>query len=409
MVGMLDAKYEKRSIKRSFFLKIVRRISMRKFFLIGAILLSLMFTGCDSEDKKGEKRESVMVAIEAKEVENAPLEDDMDITTEIKKEETAKEKISLDEEELKYLELICSMFQGQKNVKEMDQEELAIYTYKYISGYSYLESLIGLETVFCGNDGGYAKVKGDCILDFYEFLGIPDRIEELNSTFLFYDNGYIYYLPADGDGVDVANIYKVVEEGQEVKLYYHLIHRNFWEEYVGKGVITIESADNEKGYKLADVNFSDENKYVDNFLISASSVLDMQASHSYEVENISDGDISTAWVEGVEGDGIGETIVFDFEGKETISGVEIYSGYHSEVENYENNGKVTDFLLHFSDGTTVKCNLEDTLHQYIEFGTPIIFTFDQEIEADSVTLEIVGVESGLKYQDTCISEIKFMN
>ena len=76
----------KKEALKEVFSKIVRRISMRKFFLIGAILLSLMFTGCDSEDKKGEKRESVMVAIEAKEEENAPLEDDMDITTEIKKE-----------------------------------------------------------------------------------------------------------------------------------------------------------------------------------------------------------------------------------------------------------------------------------------------------------------------------------
>lgn len=43
--------------------------------------------------------------------------------------------------------------------------------------------------------------------------------------------------------------------------------------------------------------------------------------------NVIDGDLTTGWVEGVSGQGIGETITVYFDGTYLVSGIEIYAGY----------------------------------------------------------------------------------
>ena len=52
--------------------------------------------------------------------------------------------------------------------------------------------------------------------------------------------------------------------------------------------------------------------------MTASSHLAGQAATSYVIDNIEDGDPSTAWIEGKNGYGIGEQIIIQFEGIDTL-------------------------------------------------------------------------------------------
>ncbi len=115
-------------------------------------------------------------------------------------------------------------------------------------------------------------------------------------------------------------------------------------------------------------------------------------------ERAIDGDLTTGWVEGVSGQGIGESITLYFDGMYLVSGIEIYAGYQKNNDVYNKNSRPKELYVEFSDGSGESYILNDINGvQTVQFTNPVV--------TDSITLRIDSVYLGSKYEDTVITEI----
>ncbi len=123
--------------------------------------------------------------------------------------------------------------------------------------------------------------------------------------------------------------------------------------------------------------------------------------YSYEAENAIDGDLSTCWCEGMSGSGIGESItVYPEEDEVTIDTLYIANGIMTSETAYRYNNRVKRCRLEFSDGTLYEAAFPD---KYSDQPTEL--EFPEELTVSWVTITIVEVYEGEKYDDTCIAEI----
>ena len=116
-------------------------------------------------------------------------------------------------------------------------------------------------------------------------------------------------------------------------------------------------------------------------------------------ENAVDQDKSTAWVEGASGAGIGQSITFYLSGESRISGFQIYGGYQKNEDIYYKNCRPKEIRVTLSDGSSYDYFLEDSM-------TMQTVTFPYEIKSSSLTITILSVYPGNKYEDLAISDIK---
>jgi hypothetical protein len=65
--------------------------------------------------------------------------------------------------------------------------------------------------------------------------------------------------------------------------------------------------------------------------VTASSTL-VQSPYNYDAGNITDGDLSTAWVEGASGTGIGENVTLTYDGVYQMQGFSIRNGYQKKSD-----------------------------------------------------------------------------
>lgn len=118
----------------------------------------------------------------------------------------------------------------------------------------------------------------------------------------------------------------------------------------------------------------------------------------HKEDRVIDKDISTAWVEGVEGQGEGEEVKLVFDKSYLINGFVIHAGYHKNEKVYEKNSRPSQIEVFFSDGSSETFNLKDVREaQEVKFSEPV--------ETDSVSFVVRSVYPGSKYKDTVISEI----
>lgn len=114
--------------------------------------------------------------------------------------------------------------------------------------------------------------------------------------------------------------------------------------------------------------------------------------------NVIDGDLSSAWVEGVAGQGVGEAVTIQLDGVYTLSGFTIHAGYQKSADTYTRNSRPASLRVTFSGGESVELSLEDVNSaQEVTFSTPV--------DTSSVTFTILSVYPGSTYQDTAITEI----
>ncbi|MDC8004936.1 hypothetical protein POV27_12815 [Aureisphaera galaxeae] len=146
--------------------------------------------------------------------------------------------------------------------------------------------------------------------------------------------------------------------------------------------------------------------------ITASSELAQNGSITYEPDNAHDFNEKTAWVEGVEGYGIGESIeyVFDFIQDpiyNTNLGVNkliIANGYKKSRSAWENNSRIKQLLIYINDEPKYLVNLKDSFEiQTVAFET-IKFFHDRKVR---MKFEIKDVYEGKKYKDTALSLLMF--
>ena len=136
--------------------------------------------------------------------------------------------------------------------------------------------------------------------------------------------------------------------------------------------------------------------------VTASSTLDEHLYNTYYgPDNVIDGSLQTAWCEGVDGDGIGEYLMFSFDKMYRISGMYIYAGYHKigDSDHYTRNGRPT--MLRISGGGRSEViSLPDRKERFT-------VSFEKPFETDMIKIEILDAVSGSKYDDTLITEIIF--
>lgn len=131
---------------------------------------------------------------------------------------------------------------------------------------------------------------------------------------------------------------------------------------------------------------------------ATSSLSEYNMTHSPEFAK--DESLSTAWVEGVSGNGEGEFLMFTFDNMYQVSGFDICAGYQKNEDIYSKNARPKEIELEFSNGTKHKITLGD-VNEMQTFQLP------EPVNATSVSVKILSVYSGWKYTDTAISEISF--
>lgn len=115
-----------------------------------------------------------------------------------------------------------------------------------------------------------------------------------------------------------------------------------------------------------------------------------------------DGDMESSWVEGVEGDGIGEWIKVPLDPSKYYTEMKIFPGYGVSEELWEKNNRVKKAKITFSNGREWTEDFEDKFElQEFEF-------FNLVESPEWVTLEILEVYEGSKFDDTAIAEIQFI-
>ena len=141
--------------------------------------------------------------------------------------------------------------------------------------------------------------------------------------------------------------------------------------------------------------------------IIASSSLKNQGKYTYNAANVQDYSIKSVWSEGVKGHGIGEYLLFKFQGEAPrVSTITITNGCVQSKALYEANSRPKKIKLYYNDKAVAILNLKDIRgHQTFETDTFGLGYYDPT--PWSLKFEILEVYPGTKYDDTVISEIYF--
>ncbi len=140
------------------------------------------------------------------------------------------------------------------------------------------------------------------------------------------------------------------------------------------------------------------------FDANASSTLSDIGDNTYSVWNAVDGNFSTAWVEGVEGDGIGESVSFTMEGTR-VDALGFLNGYTKSAQTFANNGRVTSLAMYVNGEFYANIYLQNTDQwQYVDFSESIAVNGNC-----TITFRITGATPGPgdDEHDTAITEIVF--
>lgn len=129
----------------------------------------------------------------------------------------------------------------------------------------------------------------------------------------------------------------------------------------------------------------------------------------YSTDNMFDNDLSTAFVEGAEGDGIGQMIKVPFDDNRSyeISKIKIYPGYQKDAKTFKNNSRPTKLSFCFPDGHyfVQEFDYGDATKGYFEIDLKKIFS--ENVVAHYCVITIEDAVKGDKFEDCCISEVEF--
>jgi Domain of unknown function (DUF4424) len=140
---------------------------------------------------------------------------------------------------------------------------------------------------------------------------------------------------------------------------------------------------------------------------AASSTLAAQGKHNYDVVNIL-GDptreVQSPWAEGVEGDGIGESITLNVRRPLPLYGIRIEPGYYSydDKKLWLKNNRVAALEITLNDEHTFTESIADE-----RFQRPYLIRVRNYAKpVNKIKLVIKGVHRGTQFRDTCISYVE---
>ena len=133
---------------------------------------------------------------------------------------------------------------------------------------------------------------------------------------------------------------------------------------------------------------------------STQSSFDNEDGYHHDAAKAIDGNSKSCWAEGVKGLGIGENITINFDGVFQVSGFDIWIGHQKSEDLFYKNARPTKINISGSDGYSRSFYLSDKFGmQRINLGTPI--------NTQYVKITVEEAAPGSKYEDTCISEVRF--
>ena len=137
----------------------------------------------------------------------------------------------------------------------------------------------------------------------------------------------------------------------------------------------------------------------------ATSVHYTEGVDSYEPQRINDGDVTTGWVEGVDGPGIGEFIELSYPEDVVFRSVYIVPGFCKREDLfYRNNAPVE--LEFSSGGKSVVVDTSSSADNYYVAVDGIVYGLPEELPCDgTLRVTIRNVRPGTEWDDTVISEL----
>ena len=138
---------------------------------------------------------------------------------------------------------------------------------------------------------------------------------------------------------------------------------------------------------------------------TASSTLAAQGKHHYEVENIKGrSEEGSPWAEGVEGDGIGESITLNVKRPLPLYGILIRPGYweYGNDSAWKKNNRVAALEITLNDERTFTETIPDEVFQ----DPYLIRVRDYAKPVTKIKMVIKGVYRGTQFRDTCISLVE---
>ena len=129
-----------------------------------------------------------------------------------------------------------------------------------------------------------------------------------------------------------------------------------------------------------------------------SSFLKPIKNNPYNPGMMFDGTRETAWVEGREGDGTGDTLTLHFGRERKLAGFEVINGYDKDQRTWSNNSRVRMLEATAKNSRPLSIELRDVRgSRRVDFDPPLTTSYLQ--------LQISEVYPGVKYSDTAISEL----
>ena len=135
----------------------------------------------------------------------------------------------------------------------------------------------------------------------------------------------------------------------------------------------------------------------------ASSTLKPQGEHEYGVEQIKNLDSASTWAEGVEGDGIGESITLKVRRPLPLDAVMIMPGYKADDETlWTKNNRVAELEITLNNEHTFVAAIPD--EKFAELYPVPVRGYAKPVE--TVKLAIKAVHRGTSARDTCIKRLE---
>lgn len=148
---------------------------------------------------------------------------------------------------------------------------------------------------------------------------------------------------------------------------------------------------------------------------TASSTLEA-GKNRHAAMRASDQDLATAWCEGSDGLGEGDSLTLSWDQPVVVYAVQVWGGYFKDEARLFSNGRLKSYGLKLDSGETWNIqsaeaprdnfkNNKDSPNGFI-FPDLSMMPGHEVTMSTSLTIEITAVSPGDEYQDTCISEVK---
>lgn len=136
--------------------------------------------------------------------------------------------------------------------------------------------------------------------------------------------------------------------------------------------------------------------------VKANSTLPDKDGESYAETNVLDDKAGTYWAEGKPDAGMGTMFTVNFDGQVTLSKIKVWNGCWQTADLWKRMYRVKEIELKYPDFTYERLTIPDGQE-------PQVISLKEPKKLDNVKLVIKGVYDGTTFQDTAISEIRFLD